>query len=36
MRKVIEEKKVIEYCIWLVAKKGFFGREELNLRLLSS
>lgn len=36
MRKVLETKKIAEYCIWITAKRGFFDKSELNLRIVNS
>lgn len=34
MKKIIQSKKLGVFCIQLAAQKGFFSREELNLRLV--
>lgn len=33
--KAVEEKKIGEYVIRIVAQHGFLGREELTLRIVS-
>lgn len=35
MKQAIENKKMAEYCLMIVAKKGFLTKSELNLRLIS-
>lgn len=35
MKLAIENKKMAEYCLMLVAKSGIFTKNELNLRLVS-
>jgi hypothetical protein len=35
LRKIIETKKVAEFCILITAKRGFFSREQLNIRMIS-
>ena len=36
MRKAIESKKMAELAIMIVAKNGFFGKEDISLRLVNS
>lgn len=32
----MENKKIAEYAITIAAKRGFFGKADLNLRLINS
>ena len=34
MKKVIQGNKIAVFCINLAAKRGFFSREEIKLRLV--
>lgn len=36
MRRILQSKKLASYCIRLTAKRGFFNKYDLDLRLLCS